>query len=63
MVRRTILDRLVRVPNPEVMQALARHAAPTPIRRSRSLLWTGIDMKGCWKSGKSSIRGLLRRPN
>ena len=30
MVRRAILDRLVRVPNPEVMQALARHAASDP---------------------------------
>ena len=30
VVRRTILDRLVRVPNPQVMQALARHAAADP---------------------------------
>ena len=30
VVRRAILDRLVRVPNPEVMQALARHAASDP---------------------------------
>src|SRR4051794_21324373 len=30
IVRRAILDRLVRVPGPEVMQALARHAASDP---------------------------------
>ncbi len=30
VVRRAILDRLVRVSNPEVMQALARHAASDP---------------------------------
>ena len=29
-VRRALLDRIVRVPSPEVMQALARHAASDP---------------------------------